>query len=390
MTFRANARRERSSTVPRVGLFGLLGAGNVGNDGSLEVVLRYLRTNSQPAIVDAMCTGPAHLQTQYGVQAIPLFWCQKYEQRTSGVTAIALKALGKVVDAYRTALWVRRHDVVIVPGAGVLEATLPTRAWGLPYSLFLLCAFGKLFGTRVALVNVGANVMSQRSTRWLLTSAARLAFYRSYRDLLSRDAMRQRGLDTSHDNVYPDLAFGMPTPPDAPSDPRTVVVGVMAFYGNSDDRRQADEIYEIYLEKMKHFVRWLVDTGHRVRLVEGDSRFDDKVVQEILTDLKSHCPDLEAGSVVAEPVLSLGDLMRQLSLGSIVVATRYHNVLCALRLSKPTISIGYSAKHDVLMADMGMAEFCQSLRLLDVEKLIKQFTELESRSGGAHRSDDRA
>ena len=72
----------------------------------------------------------------------------------------------------------------------------------------------------------------------------------------------------------------MPAPPDAPIDPRTVAVGVMAFYSKSDDHRSADDIYDTYLAKMKYFVRWLVDTGHRVRLVEGDSRFDDKVVQE--------------------------------------------------------------------------------------------------------------
>jgi len=53
-------------------------------------------------------------------------------------------------------------------------------------------------------------------------------------------------------------------------------------------------------------------------------------------------------------------------------------VLCALRLCKPTISIGYSSKNDALMADMGMAEFCQSARSLDVGRLIEQFTELES------------
>ena len=49
-------------------------------------------------------------------------------------------------------------------------------------------------------------------------------------------------------------------------------------------------------------------------------------------------------------------------------------------LAKPTLSIGYAAKNDALMADMGMAEFCQSARSLDVGRLIEQFTELESRS----------
>ena len=34
--------------------------------------------------------------------------------------------------------------------------------------------------------------------------------------------------------------------------------------------------------------------------------------------------------------------MRAMAPVGTVVATRYHNVMCALKLSKPTISLGYS------------------------------------------------
>ena len=125
---------------------------------------------------------------------------------------------------------------------GVLEASLPLRPWELPYGMFLLSASGRLFGTKVALVSVGASVINQRLTRWLFDSAARLAFYRSYRDTGSRDAMRQRGLDTTRDHVYPDLAFGIPVPPCDPGDPQIVGVGVMELSRLNDDRGQADEI----------------------------------------------------------------------------------------------------------------------------------------------------
>jgi len=39
-------------------LLGLLGSGNLGNDISMESVLRYLRTDHPEAIVDVMCWGP--------------------------------------------------------------------------------------------------------------------------------------------------------------------------------------------------------------------------------------------------------------------------------------------------------------------------------------------
>ena len=244
--------------------------------------------------------------------------------------------------------------------------------------MFALCVSGRIFGTKVALVSVGAEVGSARLTRWLFTAAGRFAFYRSYRDELSRDAMAQQGLDTSRDRVYPDLAFGLPVPSSGPGAERTVGIGLMDYYGNDDSHGQPDDVRALYVEKMKSFTRWLVDNGRQVRLFVGDTNnADETVVEKILADLRTYRPDLDPTWVVADPVVTFADLMRAMEPAGIVVATRYHNVVCALMLSKPTISIGYGEKNAVLMADAGLAEYCQSVDSLDVERLIAQFTELE-------------
>jgi polysaccharide pyruvyl transferase WcaK-like protein len=365
---------------PRVGIFGKVGAGNIGNDASMEAVLGYLSAHQPDAIVDAMCTGPDTVKARYGIDAIPLFWHNKFKPE-SGITATALKVVGMGVDAIRTASWTRRHDVVIVPGAGVLEASLPMLPRGFPYAMFLLSVSGKLLRTKVALVSVGASMVNQPVTRWLFNSAARLAFYRSYREPGSREAMRKRGLDVSRDNVYPDLAFGLPVLPAVAVDEQTVAVGVMAYYGTNDERKHADEIYARYVDGMKQFVRWLVDNGRKVVLVVGDTNGSDgSVVQEILADIRASRSDLDPSVVVAAAVSSYADIMRALLPVSSVVAIRYHNVLCALQLSKPTIAISYSPKHDVAMAEMGLPEFSMAVNALDVSELIKLFTDLESRS----------
>lgn len=361
-----------------MGLFGLLGAGNIGNDGSLEAVLAYLRAEHPDAVLGCLCSGPEQVTARYGIPATALHWYDAHARPASGVVTAAAKAVGKVLDAYRTLVWVRRHDVVIVPGMGVLEATLPLRPWGFPYALFLLCASGRLVGTKIALVSVGASIIHERSTRWLFTQAVRLACYRSYRDALSKDAMRKMGVDISRDPVYPDLAFALPTPSDIYGARGAVGVGVMAYHGGNDDRRQADEIHASYVNKITRFVRWLVDNGRQVRLFTGD-HVDESVVRMILSDVRAHHPDLQPSQVVAASTSSLADLMQQMAAVDTVVATRYHNVLCALKLAKPTLSIGYATKNDVLMAEMGLTDFCQSVHSLDVERLVEQFTALESR-----------
>jgi polysaccharide pyruvyl transferase WcaK-like protein len=62
----------------------------------------------------------------------------------------------------------------------------------------------------------------------------------------------------------------------------------------------------------------------------------------------------------------------------LVVATRYHNVMCALKLCKPTIALGYSQKFASLMGDMGLAEFNLPADSVDVDQLTERFTELAS------------
>ncbi|WP_459248008.1 polysaccharide pyruvyl transferase family protein [Streptomyces youssoufiensis] len=366
-------------TPVRVGLFGLLGSGNVGNDGSLEAVLGYLAAEHPGAVVDAMCGGADDVALRYRIPATRLNWYRGEYRTASRAGAIAAKGVGKLVDAARTAGWVRRHDVVIVPGTGVLETTLPLRPWGFPYSLFLLCAAGRLLGTRVALVSVGAGRIGNRPTRALVRWSARLAGYRSYRDAMSRDAMRATGVDTARDGVYEDLVFALPTPASGPSGPPgTVCVGVMAFHGSNDDRARAEEIHRRYLDGTTAFVRALVADGRPVRLLTGDE-VDRPVVAAILDAVDSPL-------VTAAETASLADLMKEMAVADAVVATRYHNLICALKVGTPTLALSYSGKSDALMARMGLGTYCHPARDVDAGRLLAQFRALERRSAELRRT----
>src|SRR6185437_14253849 len=94
---------------------------------------------------------------------------------------------------------------------------------------------------------------------------------------------------------------------------------------------------------------------------------------EILADVPARRPDLPADQIIAAPVESFTDLIEAMTPAGAIVATRYHNLICALGLAKPTISLSYAAKHDTLMSAMGLSEFCQPAGSLDVDRLIAQF-----------------
>jgi len=369
----------RAPNPVRVGLFGKFGSGNIGNDASMEAVLNFLRSEQPDARVDVMCTGPRVVRSTYRVDAVPI-----HEDRNDvppSTLSTARKILRLLRDMARAIWWVGHHDVVIIPGTGVLETSLPVVPRAFPFSMFLIFAACRVFGVRTALVAVGAGKVSQRRTRWLYDSVVRLSTYRSYRDVGARESLRERGLDVTNDHVYPDLAFSLPTPCTGPGDERSVAVGVMAYHGSEDERQEGDAIYASYVAEMKCFIRWLVDSGYRVRLIVGDTNgSDDAVAVEVMEDLRSSRPDADASQVAHETVTSFTDLAQVMSKAATVVAIRYHSVLCALKLGRPVLAIGYSAKHDALMEDMGMAEFCQPVASLEAGALADQFLDLERRS----------
>jgi polysaccharide pyruvyl transferase WcaK-like protein len=191
--------------------------------------------------------------------------------------------------------------------------------------------------------------------------------------------MMVRGIDTTRDHVYPDLVFALPVTCHGVGDPRIVGVGVMAYHGNNEERKFAEEIMTSYATNIKRFVRWLIASGREVRLFTGDT-CDDMMVKEILDDVNVSGRAAEASRVRAQRVSSFDELARAMAPVGFVVATRYHNIICALKLGKPAISLGYAAKNDVVMSEAGMSEFCQSASSLDVDKLLEQFMQLEERS----------
>ncbi|MFF1823039.1 polysaccharide pyruvyl transferase family protein [Kribbella sp. NPDC058245] len=356
----------------RIGLFGRLGSGNIGNDATLEAVLAYLKAERPDAELDSLCSGPERVTERYGVPAAQLGWLDGSGPVT-GPTPVRLAltlarlVLGSVIDTWQIANWVRRHDVVIVPGMGVLESTLPQRPWELPWGQFVMSLAGKVFRVKVAFVSVGANVVRQRATGWLLTKSAKLAYYRSFRDEQSLGAAQKMRMAGPSDHVFPDLVFALPSPPVPTGD--SIGVGVMAYSGGTEDRADAERIQESYTAEMTRFVERLLADGRSIRLLIGDEA-DEAVALDVLARVQS-------ARVVYESFTSADELMNQLGTVDTVVGTRFHTVLFGLKLGKPTIAIGYGRKHLALMEQLGVEEWFQDIRALDADRLYTQFVALQ-------------
>ncbi|MEU4197371.1 polysaccharide pyruvyl transferase family protein [Kribbella sp. NPDC026611] len=365
----------------KVGLYGRLGGGNIGNDAMLDAVLEYLRTEQPQAELDFMCEGPEAITRRYGVPAVHMHWMQSRKPARSRIVQKALTLLrippAAIIDTWRTARWVRKHDVVMIPGAGVLEGTLPERPWELPYTMLVMAACGRLFGVKTALVCVGGSKVEERGVRVLLRTAAKLVDYRSFRDEYSLGVGRETGVAAPQDKAFADLAFALPVEMTKTPEPKSVGVGVMAYYGSPADRPRADEVHEHYVDQMQQFVRLLVESGRTVRLLVGD-RLDEEVADAVVADARTYWTGPGQMPVSYEPFTSFDGLMDQVAAVQTVVAMRYHCVVAGLKMGRPTLAIAYGRKHDALMGQMGVAEYVQDVKALDLERLVEQVGELEA------------
>ena len=145
----------------------------------------------------------------------------------------------------------------------------------------------------------------------------------------------------------------------------------MSYYGWHASESSADEIYETYVAKMTRFVVWLLGKGYRVRLLIGAAA-DIRVVDDVMRRVSLERGQLPASQVIAEPASSLQHLMEQMVGTDVIVSTRFHNIVAAIMVGLPAISIGYAAKNDALLAEAGLGEFCQRIDTLDVELLMRQ------------------
>src|SRR3954452_8482865 len=113
-----------------------------------------------------------------------------------------------------------------------------------------------------------------------------------------------------------------------------------------------------------------------IRLLIGDSG-DRNAIEKLKVQLKAHLGVYGEDRIVDHPMLSADQLLGQLAATDIVVAPRFHNVLFALLLEKPVISISFHQKCSSLMRQMGLTEFCLNIGEFSAECLIEKFSDLE-------------
>ena len=376
----AGERADGRSPSPRaVVFFGHFGAGNWGNECTLQACLHHVRRLRPDAPLICLSTKPEDTERRYGLPTVGLLDFKRDLTDTRDNSRSRMQRLLQLTAAQPVNLvsmikTVRQADTLVMTGTGMItdwgEGPL-----GLPLSMLQWCALAAVMRRRVLFLSVGVEQIVSPVARELLRKAMLLADYRSFRDAHSRDQLVAAGMPVGQDPLCPDLAFSLPIPEVARNarKPGTVAVGV--FSQRSRGAANAEDLaeYSAYVEKMGRLVLHLLSRKKRVRLVIGDIS-DIPVVE----DLKAWLGARESAPFESEPAQSVEQVMAQLAEAELVVATRFHNVVLALRMGIPVLSIAYEGKNDALMGAMGLEAFCQSIDDLDVTRLVEQLERLEA------------
>jgi polysaccharide pyruvyl transferase WcaK-like protein len=376
--------------------FGHFGLNNFGNDATLLAVIHNLRRYVPDADVLCICTGPSSTAERHNIRAVSIdnfHFKAKWLQGRRWLRFIRKIIIGVPSEAYRWILafqTLKETEVLIVPGTGLLTDAFGQVSWG-AYALLKWSIVARMRCARLFFVSVGAGPLYTRSSRLLVKAALSLAHFRSYRDPETLEYLRSIGLRTDRDYVYPDLAFSIPKTracDGAPPRKRRVVgIGLMQYAGRLSAECPREATETTYLDVLAEFVEWVLSANYDIRLLIGD--VCDRPVIEAFKALLKKRSLWDSERIIDADISSVQDLLSLIAATDVVVATRFHNVLFALLLNKPVVSISFHQKCTSLMVQMGLSEYCQDIHQLEIGKLIDQFCSLEQNAPAVKASIER-
>ena len=400
----------------RIVFYGNFGAGNLGNEVTLETAIEQTLRRLPHAKMLCVCTNPEDVRVRHGIAAAPSMsrdsgwsWSALNTRPTDsdgndvpsrgGAPAARrhllsrlgaqLARLGRIAFRraprelahwYKMLRVMARSDVLLIPGTGIVTDS-GCGSLGYPYDMFKLTVLARLCRTRVIFLSVGAGPFRKRLGCWFIRRTLGLAHYRSYRDGDSKRRLEDIGFNTARDLVYPDLVFGLSrdhliAKATETRSPRIVGLGLKDYATPVVD---ADaKSYRDYLGVMADFVVWLQAQGHSVRLIIGDAQYDTRVREDLIDLLEARGASAKEPLLLSNPVPTVDELLRQLRETNAVISPRFHNLVLALMLNKPVIALSDLPKVTALLVDLGLGRFCLPLEGLKTQDLTGRFVQLQN------------
>jgi polysaccharide pyruvyl transferase WcaK-like protein len=402
----------RNALPMNIGLLDAMGYGNLGDAAIQDAVIANIKQRLPDARIVGFSFFPDDTVARHGIP------CYRITRHCKGNTSKPRKASGRrsikptlklafrgapvlravakaVADVMREGMFLARSysvlrslDILIISGGGQLDE-LWGGAWAHPCNLFKFSLLTKLAGRKLYFLDVGAERLPHRLSRFFAKSALRMADYVSFRDVHSQTVVQSLGVK-GKTYVLADPAYALDAArclngnSRGPSRP-TVGINPMGFCDPRVWPRKEQPLYEAYLEKMTRFSLWLLDQGYSLKLFSTSPGVDKQAVADLKGRVLSrYAPrDSNAGAAkssgeVVEEARCGGvqELLREIGRCDFVLTSKYHGVIFSHLLRKPVIALSYQTKIDAAMQAMRLGDFCASIEYFEAEWLVGAFRSL--------------
>ncbi|PPC88181.1 MAG: hypothetical protein CTY31_02250 [Hyphomicrobium sp.] len=374
---RSATRSPRGSSDPnRVLVFVGAGIGNHGNDASLEAILPVISRLWPRSNIVCVCHYPDIVSQSFGLSCLPMLQRPSRYKLVRAIDRGTFRVLSRVTSfvlAYRS---LRDGDILLFPGTGLLD-DLGDVPFGRPYGIFIWSLSARLRGAAIAMVSIGAGPIRHRISRFFLVRSARMAQYRSYRDVQSQNFLAEQNVDIRADAVYPDLVFSRKLKDHArkfpESDKQPVIgLGLVNYTGWLKSEQKSSNAL-VYVGKIAKLLAALIAAKRNVILIISEAEQD--ILSAIRDELKNKCLDVRDDDYQTIVTLDFDEQITAISNTDVLVAMRYHTAVSGLIQLRPVISIGYASKFAELMRTVNLADYFQPIETFDVSRLLGQIEE---------------
>jgi polysaccharide pyruvyl transferase WcaK-like protein len=406
-----------ADTMPRawkrIGLLHHLGGGNLGDDASLEAVKQNITRRLPSVEILGFTMNPDDTLRRHGIAAYPIRrqnWTIGSQAATSRVTVKAnvktllrkwryvfglfraIYAIGRLPITFiqesrflaQSFRRLRSLDVLIVSGGGqLLDWGGP---WKYPYTVFKWAVLVRLVHARCVFLNVGAGPLTHPLSRFFVRGALSCSDYVSFRDEGSRAFARSIGW-TRNAYVFPDCVYGLEFPfhdtaKTEKSGRPAVGIAPMPF---SDPRSVYPEknqlVYDKFIAALSSFGSWLMG-DYALALLCTDIGVDPPAIADVRIGLGGHETAFSTRPIDIPSIGTIEELLRAMSSLDYLVTCRFHGIVLAHLLNIPVLAISHHPKMDSLMDELGLAEYCVSIRTVDSDLLRRTFLSMVRNRGG--------
>lgn len=321
---------------------GFYGLGNTGDEAILEAIIVNLREQMDKPELTVFSLSPEKTSREHSVKSIYRGWRHDFWAK--------VKAL-------------RKADLLISGGGGLLQDTYPTRFLFGPLPYYLLIVFlAKLCGTKVMFFSQGIGPVNSTWGKILMKVFANMADFVTVRDQYSKDLLEKLGVHRPEAIVTSDIVFAFKPIKDTscidslPLQRRDnlVAVSVRPWFEKVKQYGQVAQILDHLIENNEITPVFVPMEGH----------YDAEASEKVLGQMKNRdqCYILGTDFTPNQYVNFIGECR-------LTIGMRLHALIFSTLKGVPHIGLSYDKKVESLLKRNGMWEFSTVLEEIDVQKL---------------------